>query len=215
MKTWAKRFLGTVLALVILAFSFSEGLLSFVPTLEAVRGGGTPGVFRLESETRNTGKYTSCTWRGTFVSTTGEVRRDVAYRGEATCGAEEGTRFPARDTGSRGEVFGGEKTPASFLVGVLIASVPAGLVLLVAVLWVLLAVCRVFERLTGRQLGSLWGKVPVRGRSLRELREDSRLTEAQRRLVRPRPQTAPPPAGWAPHTPAGLPQQPRQEGEPR
>jgi hypothetical protein len=216
-KTWAKRFFGTLLAAVVLGFSCLYGLLSIGPTLEAVRGGGTPGVFLLEKETR--GKGDACNWRGTFFSATGEVRRDVGYRGgeedRGACSGQRGERFPARDTGAYDAVFGGEKTSASFLVGVLIASIPAGLVLLLLAVWALSAVSRVFQRLTGRQPGSIWGRVAVRGRSLRELQEDSRLTEAQWRLVRPRPQTAPPPPGWAPHVPAGLPQRPRQEGEQR
>ncbi|MEO3784669.1 hypothetical protein ABGB12_15135 [Actinocorallia sp. B10E7] len=203
-----KKTLGWLVALGLVYLSFVHGLLAVEPTLDAVRGGGTPGVFQIESLSRNA-KTGACGWEGTFTSRTGEVRRGVSYVGDEYCGDVEGELHSARDTGARDEVFGGEKTGISNLVFVVLFSLPALFALLILALWGWIGVSWVVLRARGRK--SPGGVVPVRGRSIRELRDDPRLTSAQREMLRPRPRTAEPSPRWAPEPLSALPEERRRE----
>jgi len=203
-----KSAFGVLFSLVLVYLSVAYALPDVKPTLDAVRGKGDPGVFRVESQRRDA-ETGACGWEGTFTSRDGRVRHGVSYTGETSCGSVEGERFPARDTGARDAVFGGEKTSAGELISPVVFSLPVLLALLVPLAMLALSLLFLLTSLVLWAVSRLRGSrgdredIPIQGRSIRELQDDPRLTAAQQEMLRPRPRVAEPPPGWTPGPPLG------------
>ncbi len=89
---------GALAAMAIIAVAFAVG-----PAIAAARGEGAAGTFTIGYE--QCPRRVGCTWFGTFVSRSGQVRPGVPYDGSLPTGAQPGDRIPAIFPGGQDAVF--------------------------------------------------------------------------------------------------------------
>jgi hypothetical protein len=115
---------GALTAMAIIAVAFAVG-----PAIAAARGEGTAGTFTIGYE--QCPRKMGCTWFGTFVSRSGQVRPSVSYDGSLPAGAQPGERIPALFPGGQDVVFPPHDShywvPAVLLMLVIGAAVGFGL----------------------------------------------------------------------------------------
>jgi hypothetical protein len=89
---------GALAAMAIIAVAFAVG-----PAIAAARGEGTAGTFTIGYE--QCVRRVGCSWLGTFVSRSGQVRQSVTYDGNLPAGAQPGDRIPALLPGGQDAAF--------------------------------------------------------------------------------------------------------------